>query len=502
MMDALSQIWTWLLDEQNRGAVTLILAGITAVGAAAWKIYEKFSKSPPGPSVSASGGAMAAGGDISATAQPGGTAIIATGPVTVNDVDKIVKGLEAAHERELAGYQDREQQLQDRNKSLTEAVTALIKQKEQPDAPPGIDDALAHLAQGNTAGAEAVFQEVLNRKAAEGAASNKEAAAAARHLGALAYLHDTQKALNAYRRAVELDPNEADGWNQLGRLLLRVGELGEAEAAYQSALSIGETTRDPATIAVAYGNLGIIYKTRGDLDQAEAMHRKALALNEELGRKQGMASNYGNLGIVYKTRGDLEEAEAMYRKALALNEELGRKEGIANQYGNLGIVYQTRGDLKQAEAMYRKSLAIEEELGRKGGMASDYGNLGIVYKTRGDLKQVEAMYRKSLAIEEELGRKEGMASDYGNLGIVYQTRGDLKQAEAMYRKSLAIEEELGRKEGMASDYGNLGTVYQTRGDLKQAEAMYRKSLALFKEVGVIPQVKKVQGWLDALRPKP
>ena len=75
--------------------------------------------------------------------------------------------------------------------------------------------------QGHTAAAETIFEAVLARKAAEGQAANQQAAAAARHLGALAFLHDKEKALIAYRRAVALDPANAEGWNQLGHLLLQ-----------------------------------------------------------------------------------------------------------------------------------------------------------------------------------------------------------------------------------------------------------------------------------------
>ncbi len=262
----------------------------------------------------------------------------------------------------------------------------------------------------------------------------------------------------------------------------RVGELDAAQKAMGQLLDVAGDA-DTAAKAVAYGNLGILYKVRGDLAQAEEMYGKSLELNEALGRKEGMANQYGNLGILYKVRGDLAQAEEMYRKSLELNEALGRKEGMAIQYGNLGILYQTRGDLAQAEEMYRKSLELEEALGRKEGMASAYGNLGILYKVRGDLVQAEEMHRKSLELNEALGRKEGMASDYGNLGNVYQARGDLEQAEEMYRKSLELEESLGRKEGMASDYGNLGNVYQARGDLEQAEEMHRKSLELEEALG-------------------
>ncbi len=261
----------------------------------------------------------------------------------------------------------------------------------------------------------------------------------------------------------------------------RTGDLDVAVLSMESLLSISAHNSEGQ--AVAYGNLGVVYKTRGDLDKAEEMYLKSLAIEEALGRKEGMASDYGNLGIVYQVRGDLDKAEEMYRKSLAIEEALGRKEGRANQYGNLGNVYKTRGDLDKAEEMYRKSLAIEEALGRKEGMASDYGNLGNVYQTRGDLDKAKDMFLKSLAINDALGRKEGVANQYGNLGIVYQARGDLDKAEEMYRKSLAINEALGRKEGMASDYGNLGIVYKARGDLDKAEEMYLKSLAISALLG-------------------
>ncbi|WP_411726803.1 tetratricopeptide repeat protein [Methyloglobulus sp.] len=45
-------------------------------------------------------------------------------------------------------------------------------------------------------------------------------------------MDNTQEALQAYRRATGLDPDNADGWNNLGHLLACVGDLGEAIAAY------------------------------------------------------------------------------------------------------------------------------------------------------------------------------------------------------------------------------------------------------------------------------
>jgi tetratricopeptide (TPR) repeat protein len=276
------------------------------------------------------------------------------------DARAIIGQLEARHRQELARMENHYQEdVGDWKRQAEEAVTALASLRGQADAPPGTEQALAMLEKGRTEEAAAIFQAVAERKEKD----IEKAAAAYRHLGALAFLDDTQKSLSAYRRATELEPNNAEGWKQLGNLLFRIGKLDEAEAAYRKVESLGEAADDRELLAAAYNGLGLVYQTRGDLNDAEAMHKKALVLEESLGRKAGMAADYGNLGIIYKTRGDLTHAEAMHKKALALSEAIGSKKGTAVGYGNLGATYGARGDLDDAEAMYRRSFALFQEIG-------------------------------------------------------------------------------------------------------------------------------------------
>ena len=281
------------------------------------------------------------------------------------DVNQIVTKLVSTHQKELGVYRKREETYQEEIKSLTNAVEALAKRREQPKERASIDDALKKLAMGDTGAAEKIFQEILESRVSKGKEAYKEAAEAARHLGALAFLHDTEKALSAYQRSVQLDPENAESWNRLGHLLERAGRLNEAEKAYCNVEALGITMDDSSLKAVAYGNMGNIYAIRGDLDRALEMYGKALAIDEELGRKEGMASAYGNIGIIYKTRGDLDRALEMYGKSLAIEKELGRKEGMASDYGNIGIIYKTRGDLDKAEEVWKRSLQLFEAIGAK-----------------------------------------------------------------------------------------------------------------------------------------
>ncbi len=133
------------------------------------------------------------------------------------------------------------------------------------------------------AAAEAVFEAVKTRRKAEGEGALKEAAAAARHIGALAFQHDTDKALAAYREAGKLDPKNPEVWRQFGHLLKRASDLGNAEEMYRKSREIEEALGRKERMAAAARNLGILYQTRGELDRAEEMYRKALDLFREIG---------------------------------------------------------------------------------------------------------------------------------------------------------------------------------------------------------------------------
>ena len=272
--------------------------------------------------------------------------------------DETVKSVIASFSSQLESKDDQLETKDQQIAELTKAVAALASAKSNPDSTEGIDAALQALSQGDTEKAENIFQ----ARVEAGEAESLKTAESYRHLGALAYFHDTVKALNAYRRSTELDPDNAGGWNSLGILLYRIGDLDGAIASYSKLPSLARVYIDP-TNSIAYGNLGNVYQTRGELDKAEEFYLKSLELEEALGRKEGMASDYGNLGNLYQTRGELDKAEEFYLKSLEINEALGRKEGMASQYGNLGIVYQTRGELDKAEESWNRALYLFESIG-------------------------------------------------------------------------------------------------------------------------------------------
>lgn len=256
-----------------------------------------------------------------------------------------------------------------------------------------------------------------------------------RHIGALAYLHDLQKAHDAQRRAADLDPDNVEGRYQLGHILFRLGELQEARELFEGVLVQARNASDSLSEASATGSLAELYRTVGEFDRAEELGLRSLTMCETMGRRDGMATEYAGLALIYQDRGDLDQAEEMHLKSLKLYEEIGHNEGVAIQYGNLGSIYQHRKEFDRAEEMHARSLSLYEEMGLNYGIANQSGNIGLIHMQRGDSKRAEEMFMKVLEIDLALGRKKSIATAHTNLGHVYFDKGDNAEACTHWRKA-------------------------------------------------------------------
>jgi tetratricopeptide (TPR) repeat protein len=90
-------------------------------------------------------------------------------------------------------------------------------------------DALHDLQKGNLVKAQTFFSKAAARKEEEAKKAFQKAAEALRHQAALMWVTDPGEAVALYRRATELDPNNANGWVLLRTLLHQLGFKEQAE---------------------------------------------------------------------------------------------------------------------------------------------------------------------------------------------------------------------------------------------------------------------------------
>jgi hypothetical protein len=108
-------------------------------------------------------------------------------------------------------------------------------------------------------------------------------------------------------------------------------------------------------------NLGNVLITMGEVAKAEPLIREALALDRQMfgERHDYTAESLRNLGTVLRLQGDVDGAERAYRQALDVNRSLFGAEHtrVATNLQALGITLQMKRTLKDAIPLLREARA-------------------------------------------------------------------------------------------------------------------------------------------------
>jgi len=123
---------------------------------------------------------------------------------------------------------------------------------------------------------------------------------------ALAQLRRNDEARARFECALRLDPEHADAHNNLGNLLARTGSIEDAIRHFESACSLSPALTD------THKSLGRAFASLGRIDEAVWHYQHVLA------RHPDDAETHNELGTVLKFQGRFDDAAAHYRSAIAI----------------------------------------------------------------------------------------------------------------------------------------------------------------------------------------
>jgi Flp pilus assembly protein TadD len=259
-VSSLRSVWSWLSKTKNQKTLAIIGGGLAAVIGGAWQVYLHISEKSKEPStVTAPGGGIVAGGNVSPTASTGGIAVVSTAPVTIGiTLEQYEAGLKRKEqetraelaqasaadkdkigllEKELTDVQAKlknpEAALKEYKNKLAQAYRALDDLKQEIPLNQ-LEQAQQALAKGQSGDAEKLFQKVRSQ-------GKEKAAEAAYQLAQLAYGRiDYAAAYQYFKEAAELQPDNPLYLNQAGLIAHTVGRYSEAEPLSQRARHLGE----------------------------------------------------------------------------------------------------------------------------------------------------------------------------------------------------------------------------------------------------------------------
>src|SRR5208282_2112167 len=177
------------------------------------------------------------------------------------------------------------------------------------------------------------------------------------------------EAARIYRQILAFDAEQADSLHLLGMIAYQAGGYELAVAMIRKAIAIKVAMNDDQ--ASYHSNLGTVLQAQGNLDEAAACYERALTLEPE------SAEVHLNLGNIFQAQDKLDEAVACYERALALRPELAEAHhsmGNVLQAMNLQAIdlqtidLQTQNEDKLDEAVvqFRRALALQPDYAQAG----------------------------------------------------------------------------------------------------------------------------------------
>jgi tetratricopeptide (TPR) repeat protein len=315
---------------------------------------------------------------------------------------------------------------------VEQAVTGIATGASEGDQQ--LQQALSLLAAGNAAQATPLLRAVADNKVAriqqDTARIQKdrqEAATAYRNLGAIAGLRDPKAALDAYAKAAELDPDDAESLYWAGNLEVDHGELSSAEARLRRVLSL--TAGQDGYQYWAQVGLADIKGKRGDLPGALKSYRDSLAIAERLAKadpgnaewQRDLSVAYNKVGDVLVEQGDLPGALSSYQASHDIFDRLAKSDpgnagwqrDLSVSHNEIGDVQVEQGNLPAALSSYQASHDIFDRLaksdpgnaGWQRDLALSFGRVAMVVAAQGDSPGALLAYRQGREIIVQISKQ-------------------------------------------------------------------------------------------------
>ena len=301
-------------------------------------------------------------------------------------------------------------------------------------------------------------------------------------------LYQWETALSYHQQVLKIDSGYVWTYNNLGKAMLDMGRLKEAEQYFQQSLEMKKnsgTERLNLDWAISYSNLGAIYLERGLNAQAEHFYQVADSLDEtftlskrriselygsydgekaELLLKKAIsvspfdAENYYSLAELYRkypiNNQSIEKADSLYRKAISLNPFMEW------YYSGLGYLYNDKKEKEKALGFFRQAAAVSRN------SADALYNLAYFYYLQDNTDSAIYYYRQSL---DKNPYDIIISNDFSDLLL---SKGDTAAAEKQLLTLTSLQPFAPKA------FFVLGNFYFQKGDLSKAIEAYKKSVGI------------------------
>jgi serine/threonine protein kinase/Tfp pilus assembly protein PilF len=304
------------------------------------------------------------------------------------------------------------------------------------------------------------------------------------------------KAIEAYKKVLQLYPSDTIGSNMLGWLYVELEQWHKAIERFE--VNVKNNVEPPFSyvgLAGCYSALGLYDKSKEILEYYSnnfkdiAGIRHSLAYNYLYQGKFNLAlsendkafslnpTHYFNFvveGDIYHCKGDLAEAEKEYQKLL--NEE----EQSAHLFGRqgLGALYLLQGRFEKSESQFKKGFEQAQKMGEKNWELNFLQLLSYMHVKSGNIEEALEECNRELKTAVEEKELEMQIDAIHFKGIIYLEMNAMDEAQKTARELKQVIENGLNKKAMRYYYYLMGQIEFERNNYSKAIEYFTTAISL------------------------
>ena len=268
-----------------------------------------------------------------------------------------------------------------------------------------------------------------------------------------------KEAIAEYEKAIQINPDYPQVYNQLGYSNRQLGNYGEAEKAFAKYTELIPNDPNP------YDSYAELKMKMGQFEASIELYQKALEVNPNfVGSHVGIASNFNFLGEHQKAR---EQLETLLK--IARNNGERRAAHFA-----MVISYVDEGNYEQALNELTLMYNIARETNDAPAIAADLVNMGNILYEIGKFDEAQKSYDMSVKTMRESGLEKEVIDNAErfylyNTGRVALKKGNLKLSKDKCKQFMAAASEV-------KNTFQLWLAHELEGMIALSEKEYEKAI--------------------------
>ena len=265
-----------------------------------------------------------------------------------------------------------------------------------------------------------------------------------------------ERAIDYYQRAqIKVashkinDINKATLKNRLGECLLKINKNKQAEQVFLAGLVDAEGNEKKELLL----HLAEVYRKDKNQNKLLEVNFDLLEIEKSNPESNQLALAYNNVGFVYKEMGDFTKAITLFKQAIEIetkNKNSNYKSLISMRI-NLGSVYNQEKAYTEALVQLKRALLLAEPKNDMD-LQSDIQNfIALIYFNIKDYQNAFKVCQEATRLAEKTDNKNVKMRCYKTFALILEKFGDLKEAYFYQNKQMVLKDSIFDEENLINN---------------------------------------------------